>query len=209
MPLLKKILRDPAFWALAFMNLFFIYEYKGDPKQYTTIIWLYWCQSVLLGIFNFFDMLTLKKVKADGMNINGSSATPGLAKGCLPFFFLFHYGFFHLGYFIFLAADLKFYNIDYTFWKLAISGIILNQLIHFFQNKIKYAEVPRNIGSMFFTPYLRIVPMHLTILLPKFFSLTPGLTFLVLKTVFDLISHIVTTRYYWNKDEVKPEQGYI
>ena len=204
----EKIIRDPAFWALAVINVFFIYEYHGDPKQYTTIIWLYWCQSVLLGTFNFFDMLTLKTVKADSMTINGKPATPGQAKGCLPVFFLFHYGIFHLVYFVFLAVDLKFSNVDFTFLKWAIFGILFNQIIHFVQNKTKYADVPRSIGVMFITPYLRIVPMHLTILLPKFIGMTPAITFLVLKTVFDLISHIATTRYYWNKEE-KPEEGFI
>jgi hypothetical protein len=153
-------------------------------------------------------MLTLKNVSVDNMTINGKPATPGQAKGCLPFFFLFHYGFFHLGYFIFLAVDFRFTDVDFTFWKWAIFGILFNQVIHFVQNKTRNAEIPRNIGKMFFTPYLRIVPMHLTILLPKFFGVTPGITFLVLKTIFDIIGYIVTTRYYWNKDE-KPEQGFI
>jgi len=206
---LKKILSDPAFWALIFLNVYFIYEYRGDPKQYTSIIWLYWCQSVLLGIFNFADMLTTKKQTADSVTINGKPTSPEQAKGCLSFFFLFHYGFFHLGYFVFLAVDFKFSDIDFTFLKLAVLGVIFNQVIHFVQNKTKYADTPRNIGRMFFTPYLRIVPMHLVILLPKFFSLTPGLTFLILKTIFDVISHIATTRYYWNREELKPKEGYI
>ncbi len=204
----KKILRDPALWALVFMNVFFIYEYQGDPKQYTTIIWLYWCQSVLLGVFNFFDMLTLKNIKVDNFKINGRPATAAQARGCLPVFFLFHYGLFHLVYFVFLAVDLKFSNVDFGFWKWAIFGILLNQVIHFVQNKTKYADIPRRISAMFFTPYLRIVPMHLTILLPKFLGWTPAITFLILKTVFDIISHIATTRYYWNKEE-KPEEGFI
>ena len=211
MSTLKKILRDPAFWALIFLNLYFIYEYRGDPKQYTTIIWLYWCQSVLLGIFNFLDMLTLKikNVKVENMTINGKPATAAQAKGCFPYFFLFHYGFFHLIYFIFLSIDLKFSNIDYAFLKWALFAIIFSQLVHFVQNKTTYADTPRSIGTMFAVPYLRIVPMHLTILLPAFFGWTPGLTFLILKTVFDIISHIATTRYYWNKEELRPEGGYI
>jgi hypothetical protein len=62
---------------------------------------------------------------------------------------------------------------------------------------------------MFFTPYLRIVPMHLTILLPKFLGWTPGLTFLILKTIFDVVGHLVTTKYYWNKEEKIEGEGYI
>ena len=206
---IQKIVKDPSFWALVILNVFFIYEYKGNAMQYTTIIWLYWCQSVLLGIFNFFDMLTLKSAKVDNLNINGHPATAKEAKGCLPTFFLFHYGIFHLVYFIFLSIDFKFSDIDFTLLKWALLGLTTNQLIQFIQNKTSYKDTLRNIGTMFFTPYLRIVPMHLTILLPKFLGWTPAITFLILKTVFDIIGHLVTTRYYWNKEEIRPEGGYI
>ena len=206
---LQKIARDPAFWTLILLNVFFIYEYKDDPKQYTSIIWLYWCQSVLIGVFNFLDMLTLKNADVSNMNINGKPATVRQAKGCLPFFFLFHYGIFHLVYFVFLLVDFKLSDTNFTYMKLALGGILLQQAIHFIQNKTIYSNDPRNIGTLFFTPYLRIVPMHLTILLPKFLGWTPALTFLILKTLLDVTGHLVTTRYYWSKEERKPEERYV
>ena len=52
-------------------------------------------------------------------------------------------------------------------------------------------------GHRFFIPYLRVVPMHLTILLPKFigaFSAYP--LFLVLKTIADLLTHSITMNIY-------------
>lgn len=142
------------------------------------------------------------------MTFNGKPATVKQAKGCLPVFFLVHYGIFHLVYFVFLLVDFKISNLDFNFWKWVIAGIFMNQLILFVQNKTKYANTPRNIGNMFIIPYLRIVPMHLTILLPKFLGWTPGLTFLILKTVFDVIGHLITTPYYWTKKETPPEEGY-
>lgn len=205
---LQKILRDPAMWSLIVLNLLFIYEYKDDPRQYTSIIWLYWCQSVLIGVFNFFDMITLKNVDVSNMTIDGLPATAKTAKGCLPIFFLFHYGIFHIVYFVFLLVDFRLTDTNFTYLKWALGGVLLQQVIHFTQNKIKYSSLPRNIGSMFFIPYLRIVPMHLTILLPKFLGWTPALTFLILKTAFDVLGQLITTRYYWSKDEPKPE-GYI
>jgi len=204
----QKIVRDPAMWSLILLNLLFIYEFKDDPRQYTSIIWLYWCQSVLIGVFNFFDMITLKNVDVSNWSFNGKPATVKEAKGCLPWFFLFHYGIFHLVYLVFLFADFRLSDTNFSYLKLALGGVVLQQIIHFTQNKIKYAHQPGNIGSMFFTPYLRIVPMHLTILLPKFLGWTPALTFLILKTVFDILGQLITTRYYWNKEEAKPE-GYI
>jgi len=207
MSTLQKILRDPAMWSLIVLNLLFIYEYKDDPRQYTSIIWLYWCQSVLIGIFNFLDMITLKNIDVSEMNISGRPANSKQAKGCLPMFFLFHYGMFHIGYFIFLLVDFKLSDTNFTYLKWALCGVLLQQVIYFTQSKIKYSNQPRNIGTMFFIPYLRIVPMHLTILLPKFLGWAPALTFLILKTVFDMLGQLITTRYYWSK-EPKPE-GYI
>ena len=204
----QKILKDPSFWSLLVLNLFFIYEYNGDPKQYTSIVWLYWCQSVLIGAYNFFDMLTLKNVNVENLTINNRPATPRSAKGCLPVFFLFHYGIFHFVYLIFLVIDFKLSDTNFSYLKWGIAALFVNLVIQFAQNKIKYRDIPRNIGAMFITPYLRIVPMHLTILLPKFLGWTPGLTFLILKTAFDMIGHLITTRYYWIKEE-NPESGYI
>ena len=200
---LQKIVRDPALWTLILLNVFFIYEYKDDPGQYTSIVWLYWCQSVLIGVFNFLDMITLKNVDVTNMKINGKQATARQAKGCLPVFFLFHYGIFHLVYFVFLLADFKLSDTNFTYVNLALGGILAQQLVHFIQNKTTYSHESRSIGTMFFMPYLRIVPMHLTILLPKFLGWAPALTFLILKTFFDIVGHLATTKYYWSKEEGK------
>jgi hypothetical protein len=187
-----------------------IMQYQHDAKEYTTIIWLYWCQSVLLGFFTFFDMVTMKPeaISVENMTINNQPATPRQAKGCLPWFFLVHYGGFHLGYLIFLFVDFNFLDINFYVLKWSLLALAVSYILFFIQNKIKYSQVKRNIGSMFFTPYLRIIPMHLTILLPKFFHWQPGFTFLVLKMAMDIIGHLATTPYYW-KHETKPEEGYI
>lgn len=196
----QKIIRDPSVWGLLAMNLAFIYLYRNDATQYTTVVWLYWCQSVLLGVFNFFDMLTVKSPDVSNFTINNKPATQKQAKGCLPFFFLFHYGIFHFVYIFFLVTDFKISDIDFSYWKWALAALFINQVVLFIQNKNFDREKPRHITGMFFTPYLRIVPMHLTILAPQFLGWTPALTFLVLKTIFDLAGHIISTPYYWNRE---------
>ncbi len=206
---LQKILKDPAFWALMAFNILLIVEYRNDPNYYTTLVWLFWMQSVIIGVFNFFDMLTLQKVEIGNFTINDEVPSPGKAKGCMSFFFLVHYGGFHLGYLVFLLISFKFSAIDFSILKMALFGLLLSSLIQFIQNKTVYKNVPRSITKMFFTPYLRIVPMHLTILLPEFLDWQPGLTFLILKTVFDLIGHLVTTPYYWKEKTAEPEKGFI
>ena len=207
---IQKIIRDPAFWALVGFNLLLIIQYRQDVKEYTTIIWLYWCQSVLIGFFNFLDMLTLKleNISIENMTINDMPATPKQAKGCLPWFFLFHYGGFHIGYMIFLLVDFHITDINFNSFKWSLLALAISYIFFFIQNKIRYSHVKRRIGAMFFTPYLRIVPMHLTILLPKFLHWEPALTFLIFKMGMDIIGHLITTPYYW-KNEVRPEGDYV
>src|SRR5260221_12970500 len=112
---IQKIIRDPALWALIGFNLFMIFQYQNDVKEYSTVIWLYWCQSVLIGLFNFVDMISLRaeQISVENMSFNGQPATALQAKGCLPWFFLVHYGGFHLGYLIFLFVDFHVTDIDF------------------------------------------------------------------------------------------------
>jgi Family of unknown function (DUF6498) len=142
------------------------------------------------------------------MTFNGRPASPQQAKGCFPWFFLIHYGGFHLGYLIFLFIDFNFLDINFQSLKWSLLALFISYVFFFIQHKKKYSHVKRNIGTMFFMPYIRIVPMHLTILLPKFYHWQPALTFLVLKMAMDVIGYLITTPYFW-KHETKPEEGYI
>jgi len=199
---LKKIISDPALWALVLFNLLIIFQYRNDAREYTTIIWIYWCQSVLIGALTFIDLVTMRteNISVENFKINNRPATPQQAKGCLPWFFVFHYGMFHFVYLIFLFVDFNFSDIDFSALRWALLYLAIAYIFFFIQNKKRYVHTKRNIGTLFFIPYLRVVPMHLTIMLPKFFDLQPGLTFLALKMVMDIIGHLVTTPYYWQHE---------
>jgi hypothetical protein len=193
MSFFKRLLKDPAFWALIAFNIIVIVQYRNDKQYYTTVVWLFWMQSVIIGVCNFFDMLTLKNMDNTNVTINGRPARPGEGKGCFSFFFLFHYGMFHLVYLVFLFIDFKVIDADFSNLKWGFYALLLNALIQFVQNKTIYKEIPRSIIGLFFFPYLRIVPMHLAILLPKFMHWQPGVTFLVIKAIVDVVSYIFTS----------------
>lgn len=55
-------------------------------------------------------------------------------------------------------------------------------------------EQQANVGRIFTTPYLRIVPMHLMILLPNILDMSVTVVFLILKTVADIAMYLATTR---------------
>lgn len=193
----RSLLLDPTLVALLAMNGYMIYEYYHFPDSIHTIIPLYWVQSVLIGLFNFIDILTLQKTVAGSWTVDESKEN---SKGCAAFFFLFHYGFFHLGYLIFMGVSgVEITKIDWNFLKIGFWIIVASQLINFIQHKVRYSEVPANIGHLFFLPYLRIVPMHLMILLPAFLHVSSYMVFLVLKTIFDLIMYVVATRMMYKQ----------
>ena len=71
-------------------------------------------QSVIIGLFNFIDLLTIKNYDAANFKLNDAPVTEK-NKGCMAWFFLLHFGFFHLVYGIFLLVDFGFLNVDRIF----------------------------------------------------------------------------------------------
>ena len=195
----RKLLLDTGFWSLLGWNIFLIYYQLHHPDEFKTILWIYWAQSVLIGLFNFLDILTLQKVVPGSWKEEGKKVSDIRAKGCAAFFFLFHYGFFHLVYIIFLFAFVKTTGqFDFNFFVLSVLIFFFTLLVSFIQRKTIYAKVPGNVGYMFLLPYLRIVPMHLTILLPAFIGVSAVTVFIVLKTIMDVLLYIITARPFRN-----------
>jgi hypothetical protein len=195
---LKKVLTDPSFWILLIANVFLVYKYEQNPKIFTTLIWLYWSQNILYGFFNFIDILTTRKVDiSTGVKSPfGSQYTEKGIKSSTAWFFFFHFGAFHLAYFIFLLAMDKTGPFDWSFFKYYLLVFFIFQLVSFIQNKIRNKDNVTNLGRMFFKPYLRVVPMHLCILIPAFLHITSLTVFLILKVIADVFMYVITNSSY-------------
>ncbi len=197
----KKVLPDPSFWILLSVNVYLVYKYEQNPNIFSTLIWLYWSQSVIFGFFTFLDILTTKKADLSTQLQPSLAADdkPNDEKGIIDataWVFLFHFGFFHFVYFIFLITMTKLSLFDWTFFKYCILVFLAYQLINFIQRKIQNHNKPADIGRMFFTPYVRIIPMHLCILVPAFLHLTSLTVFLVLKVIADVLMYVLTSNNY-------------
>jgi len=146
------------------------------------VMWVYWAQSVIIGSITIFRILLMKHVFAAG-------------------FFLVHYGMFHLGYFFFL-----YYFNDFNEQSTAavpVAGIaacslvfLVNHIFSSWHNWKREISRKRDPGSMMLIPYMRIIPMHLTIIFgSNYATSTKTLAlFLVLKTIMDVIMHLVEHR---------------
>lgn len=194
--------------SLVFSNLVVIFFAIIDDLSALDILWVYWLQSVIIGIFNFIKIITLKDFSTEGFSRGNKQVPPTKSvKISTAIFFLFHYGFFHLGYAIFLFA-FPFSGATQTnelrsnyFWFSAVLFFI-SYLIDFIKSQKDSAEELPNIGKLMFAPYARIIPMHLTIIFGGFvamagsaFSANTNLIVIILftsiKTAVDLLTHSV------------------
>jgi hypothetical protein len=188
--LLKRLYTDPSFILLLAINIYCIIYYHQNPAGFASIVWLYWFQSVLIGLFNFADMITVRNSSNDIFDQSGKKTS----KGCISLFFLVHYNGFHFGYAIFILVMIK-GKIDTMFLLLGIVAFALNQIVQFIQHKRKEKQYSVNLSTMMFLPYLRIVPMHLMILGPAFFHWQASDIFLVLKTIADCLMFMIASPY--------------
>jgi hypothetical protein len=161
------------------------------------IMLIYWGQSVAIGIGNVIRMLMLKEFSTDGFT-SGGRPVPTTRAGQVSTarFFAFHYGFFHLGYALFLFRGELGRLSNETSWLVAgnVAMFAVPHIWHVITVGNRGYRVKPNLGSLMFYPYLRIIPMHIAIILGSAFK--PGLLplFIVLKTGADLGMHEVERR---------------
>ena len=160
-----------------------------------TVLWTYWLQSVIIGIFQFRRIQTLRDFDTSGMSVDASAvqASPRGVAVLLALFFAFHYGVFHAVYAVFLTF------IAWPEWQaVAIAGAVFFAN-HFYSYRLSSTVenvAKPHIGKIMGAPYIRIVPMHLSLfILPVVISSTGGLvTFLGIKTLADVGMHLYEHR---------------
>jgi len=165
------------------------------------LLWVYWSQSVVIGIFQFRRILDLKEFSTKNFRINDRAVEPTeRTKKTTAFFFLFHYNFFHLIYMVFLLAETR-PSPSQALYLLAGGALFFaNHLFSYRSNKGEERKTVPNIGTMMFTPYLRIIPMHLVIIFAAGLTHTAFalVIFCLLKTVADVLMHTVEHRLIYS-----------
>ncbi|MEN8200533.1 MAG: DUF6498-containing protein [Thermodesulfobacteriota bacterium] len=160
------------------------------------LLWIYWCQNLIIGFFNWRRMKKLTRFSVDGLKINGRrvKATEKTKLDTANFFAL-HYGGFHLVYLAFL------YSLTLSFPQEAVFSASIGVIFFFFNHLYSYrynlekdlAREP-NLGTMMFFPYFRVIPMHMVAIIGGWFGADSPLTlffFLLLKTVIDVLMHFI------------------
>jgi hypothetical protein len=189
-------IRDGSLWALLAVNALALAFAVISGWSTRSLMLVYWGQSVVIGIANVLRILSLERFATDGLRMNGRPVAPTTAtKLQVAAFFTLHFGFFHAVYLVFLLADADAPLMEP--WLLAaVAGFALNHAWSYRYNVALDRRGSPNLGTLMFTPYLRIVPMHLTILCGGLLgdSLAALLLFGVLKTGADAGMHVVEHR---------------
>src|SRR3989344_8366463 len=147
-------------------------------------------QSVIIGFFQFLRILSLKKFSTENFTINNRPVPSTLrTKTFTAFFFVFHYGFFHFIYAIFIYNLFTKQPLDFKYLLLGGFIFFLNHSFSFYHNKLIDETKTQNIGQLMFSPYGRIIPMHLIIIIGSILGQSALIIFLLLKTLADLIMH--------------------
>lgn len=192
----KTILGDLSLWGLILSNLIVVVWAVIEGWSLGVIIWVYWCQSVIIGIWWFIKMLTLKEFSTKDFKINDMSVSPTeKTKKRVSVSFLVNYGVFHALYLRFMCGLFEVEHIIPIV--LMASVFFIYQAFSFFYNKKWGIAKKPNIRKMFFFPYARIIPIHLIIILGgwlsggEFEGKQTLAMFMILKMIADVIMHIV------------------
>lgn len=159
------------------------------------VVWIYWTQSIIIGFFHFFYILSQKQfstelIKYDKIPIPATRAT----QHKMAWFFLCHYGLIHLIFFVFLRYLWQLTpSISALSFALCIIAFLGTHGFSYWESRQKVAATKPNIWSLMFHPYARVVPMWLTLTIgiqyARDYSTTLFL-FLGLKTLADVIMHV-------------------
>lgn len=192
--------RQPSVIALILANLVPIFGVVFLHWEVFPLMFLFWSENVIIGVFNVLKMLTA----------NPSLPVEWIVKVFMVPFFCVHYGMFTFVHGIFvveLFGGVKSHGFPNaaTFWQVmqenqlgwAVLGLAVSRGVSFVTNYIGKGEYQRaSLQQLMSQPYGRIVVMHLAILFGGFVMMglhSPmvGLVLLVVLKIFlDLNSHV-------------------
>ncbi len=185
---------DGSIWLLAISNMIALAVAIYSGWRLVDLMLVYWVQSVIIGVSYFFRILNLDKFSTENFQINNREVDPTAAtKRFTAWFFALHYGFFHIGYLIFIFVEVKDGPLLDLGLLICSAVFAINHYYSYRYNRELDSQGTPNIGTLMFTPYIRIVPMHLTIVFgaTQILSMLGFLFFGGLKTIADIVMHYV------------------
>lgn len=213
--------------SLIFANLVTIALAILGNWDLATVIFIYWAQSVIIGIFTVLSLLGAdtaalgadlqKPLKEGGKTDKISHGFTWFYQCMLAGFFTLHYGLFHWGYYGFIVESGIFGPVNFTdpgIW-LSCGLFFANHLYSHITFRYRGLKDGEYVTEQFIAPYRRIIPMHMTIIFGSIVivvlealgitSTMPVLVlFLLLKTYSDISAHHI--KHYRKENPDAPVQ---
>lgn len=156
--------RDHEYLGLLVSNLLVLILALWQDWPVSMLIWPFWLQSVVIGALHVQRMLALRDFSTQGLTSGGRPVPETEAgKRSTAWFFAFHYGFFHVGYLVFLFSSAPVPPGEWRWVLIGGAAFAIGQLAEQRAVLARDARGRPNLGFLMFMPYLRVVPMHLAI----------------------------------------------
>jgi hypothetical protein len=188
-----NLLKYPSLIVLIIANIVPLYGVYSLRWSTSELILLYWFESAIIGFFNVLKMALAQEASTHDpvSKLFAMAISTALKIFFIPFFIL-HYGGFMLGHLVFIIGlFIKDFSISLLI-TVAIGAISLffSHAASFFLNYVRGKEYEKAVvPTLMFSPYGRIMLMHLTILMGAFVN-APVVILIVGKTLTDAFSHI-------------------
>lgn len=193
---MRSILTNYSVWGIIIGNAFTLFMALNQHWSMMPLIWIYFGQNIIIGITNYFRMRAI-----EGKNKPMSQAG----------FFIQHYGFFHALYLMFLLIftfapeegfapgiyeKVAMTDSDALWIWLCIGSFAIVPLYNLIRYRGRdFGDNPPSVDTLFMYPYLRVVPMHLTIIF-AFVMDNALIYFMLIKTIADLGMEMVEYRMF-------------
>lgn len=134
--------------------------------SFAALVWPYWLQSVAIGAGNVARMSRVARFSTAGLRMNDAPVPEDArGRGRMVAFFCMHYGLFHLVYLVFLVGIADLAPGEGRWVALGAAVMVAAQVTATRRQIREDAATTPNLGAMMLLPYLRILPMHMTIVL--------------------------------------------
>src|SRR3954462_12383036 len=70
----KEVFRDQSVWSLFIINVAIIVYYLYYNTGFKTLVWIYWTQSVIIGVFTFLELATIKNMVPGSLTMGNKPA---------------------------------------------------------------------------------------------------------------------------------------
>ncbi len=180
----QRILKDASVWTLLTVNVITIFVAVIQQWSFGTVLWVYWSQSMIIGIFTFLNTVGFKNFSKDSLE-SKIRKTDGYS-------FLLIHSIFHLSYMVLLAeVPIE----DFSIFIAVVGLFLANHAFSAIKNRNQNSHNNTTIDKIVSIGMIRTIPIVIAIMflwLPS--NIIKLTSFMLIKVILDIGGHIYKHR---------------